>query len=200
MPDELISVIYHIVYSPTYRAPQLLLQAHSRSRLPLANPRTRSSSFLTVVPSSHLAETFSPLSLPLMISLNLVRPPSALSLLPSDATSIPLRDPSATVSILNVSTAAPDPLDPFSPPPEFPAFDDNDEADFPLLAQAEHPSTGEGVWALHPCHLQEALEEVVKASREEGLGGRGEEGESDGLIWMETWLMLVGTAVDLRLR
>ncbi|KAL7414681.1 hypothetical protein BDY24DRAFT_384189 [Mrakia frigida] len=165
VPGEVIFIIHHVVFSPTYRAPQLLIQAHSR-------------------------KTFSPLSLPLLISLNLVRPPSSSSALclPSDATSIPLPNPTSPSA-----TTTDYPSSSSSPPPEFP--DDDDEADFPLLAQAEHPSTGEGVWALHPCHLQEALEEVIK----HGESGN-EEGGSGGLRWLESWLMLVGTVVDMRWR
>ena len=74
--------------------------------------------------------------------------------------------------------------------------DENDVADFPLLAQAEHPSTSEGVWALHPCHTQQAVEEVIAASQKDGEDG----GTEGGVEWLEAWLMVVGTVVDLRWR
>ena len=48
---------------------------------------------------------------------------------------------------------------------------------------------------MHPCHLQEALEEIIKHEEK-----RGEAGSEEGLRWLETWLMLVGTVVDLRWR
>lgn len=56
-------------------------------------------------------------------------------------------------------------------------------AEFPLLQFTEHPTSGLGCWSVHPCHVAEAVSELVAES------GRG---------WLETWFMLSGNVVDLR--
>lgn len=53
---------------------------------------------------------------------------------------------------------------------------------FPLLQFAEHPITGQGCWSVHPCHVAEAVDELL---------------QHNGQTWLETWLMLSGAIVDL---
>lgn len=53
---------------------------------------------------------------------------------------------------------------------------------FPLLQFAEHPVTGQGCWSVHPCHVGEAVGELLAVN---------------GQTWLETWVMLSGAVVDL---
>lgn len=53
---------------------------------------------------------------------------------------------------------------------------------FPLLQFAEHPVTGQGCWSVHPCHVGEAVGELVAVN---------------GQTWLETWVMLSGAVIDL---
>ncbi|GMK53596.1 hypothetical protein CspeluHIS016_0101820 [Cutaneotrichosporon spelunceum] len=62
-------------------------------------------------------------------------------------------------------------------------------APFPLIQASEHPVTGSTVWSVHPCEVRNAVQEIVAA---EGGGG-------DGLRWLEAWLMLSDSVVDLTL-
>ncbi|ORY35604.1 hypothetical protein BCR39DRAFT_511086 [Naematelia encephala] len=58
---------------------------------------------------------------------------------------------------------------------------------FPLLQQSEHPETGEIVWSIHPCHVRDAVEEIL-----------AEEGQDKGALrWLETWLMISASIVNL---
>lgn len=67
-------------------------------------------------------------------------------------------------------------------------------AEFPLLSLAEHPVTGEVMWAAHPCHSAEAVDEVLRSETDP------EAERDEALAWLETWLMIVGTLIDLRWR
>jgi ubiquitin-like-conjugating enzyme ATG10 len=70
----------------------------------------------------------------------------------------------------------------------------NDASPFPLLSQGEHPTTGTPYWYFHPCETSKAVGEIMEEaklkdwSREERL-----------LKWMNTWFMVLGSAVDLHI-
>jgi len=55
---------------------------------------------------------------------------------------------------------------------------------FPLLSQGDHPVLGTPCWYLHPCETSTAMEELLRAS--------------EPRPWLEVWLMLIGTVLDLR--
>jgi metal transporter CNNM len=61
-----------------------------------------------------------------------------------------------------------------------------DGSPFPLLQQTEHPTTQQVVWSIHPCNVRDAVETILPP------------GERTPLKWLETWLMLSSTLVDLR--
>lgn len=125
----------HIVYSPTYRVPQMLVSAHSSG-------------------------SGTPATLENLIALGMIRPPASAI---SDKLGI-------AVELV---------------PPAV------DGATFPLLSLTEHPVTGEMMWALHPCHLTEVVEEILATEVATC---------AVGVRWLETWLMVVGSVVDLSTR
>ncbi|KAL7422796.1 hypothetical protein Q5752_002092 [Cryptotrichosporon argae] len=89
---------------------------------------------------------------------------------------------------------------------------------FPLLALDEGP-TGEMGWSVHPCHVREAVDEVLDAedgeARDEDEGGDGDtdgeagadadegedarvERETDrGVRWIEAWFAVSDSVIDL---
>jgi ubiquitin-like-conjugating enzyme ATG10 len=78
----------------------------------------------------------------------------------------------------------------------------NDPADLdapapppPFLSQADHPTLGTPSWFLHPCETEAIMSEVL-ASGDTGSGGALDPGWRGD--WLESWLMVVGSVVDLR--
>ena len=65
------------------------------------------------------------------------------------------------------------------------------DSPFPLLQQTEHPTTGDIVWSVHPCHVSTAVMEVLCADSVIGTGA------SDNLRWLEAWMMISDGIVDL---
>lgn len=63
-----------------------------------------------------------------------------------------------------------------------------------LLSQADHPATGRMCWFVHPCETETLVQEILEAS-DVAADGQGEEG---AVRWFETWLMVLGSLVDLR--
>lgn len=73
-----------------------------------------------------------------------------------------------------------------------PAQDNNVEAPiFPLLSQGDHPTLQTTCWYLHPCETERAVQELVDAKNEETPGTIGPE------QWLETWMVVLGSMVDL---
>ncbi|ORY81802.1 hypothetical protein BCR35DRAFT_265748, partial [Leucosporidium creatinivorum] len=67
---------------------------------------------------------------------------------------------------------------------------------FPFLSQGEHPTLGTPAWFLHPCETEAIMEDVLSSVERES-GGDSEEKAWRGR-WLESWLMVVGSVVDLR--
>jgi hypothetical protein len=59
------------------------------------------------------------------------------------------------------------------------------DSEFPLVQQAEHPTTQQIMWSIHPCNVRQAVEAILP------------ETERSSERWLETWLMLTSTLVDL---
>lgn len=69
--------------------------------------------------------------------------------------------------------------------------DDNDgdgDGTMPFVSRAEHPVTGLLTWFVHPCETQTIVDEIVL----------GQDGSAGPEQWVATWLMVVGSVVDLR--
>lgn len=69
-------------------------------------------------------------------------------------------------------------------------------APFPLLQQTEQPVTGEIVWSVHPCEVRGAVADILRRAEEDDDEEEEEEGEF-GVRWLETWVMLSDSVVDL---
>lgn len=69
----------------------------------------------------------------------------------------------------------------------------------PFLSQADHPATGRPAWYVHPCETQGVVGEVLGASSSAGQEARdAAEEDEEAMRWLETWLMVVSSVVDLR--
>ncbi|KAF4602164.1 hypothetical protein EYR40_005368 [Pleurotus pulmonarius] len=67
------------------------------------------------------------------------------------------------------------------------------DAAFPLLSQGDHPVLGTPSWYLHPCETANAVGEIM-----DEIQHNGDWNDEMRLVrWLETWFMVVGTAVDL---
>lgn len=65
----------------------------------------------------------------------------------------------------------------------------------PFISQGSHPTTGAATWFLHPCETEAVMRDVLSsfssaAEAEEVEGWRGR--------WLESWLMVVGSVVNMR--
>ncbi|KAG8915749.1 hypothetical protein FRC00_000451 [Tulasnella sp. 408] len=70
-----------------------------------------------------------------------------------------------------------------------------DNAQFPVLAQGDHPVLGTPCWVFHPCETSTAIREIL-----DELVGDGWTGSEDDLVrWLETWFMVLSSVVDLRM-
>lgn len=58
----------------------------------------------------------------------------------------------------------------------------------PFLTAVEHPARGTACWAVHPCNTADLLRDVV------GIEADG----LKGVQYLEAWLAIVGSLVDLR--
>lgn len=67
---------------------------------------------------------------------------------------------------------------------------------FPFLSQGEHPTLGMPAWFLHPCETEAIMRDVLGSVEVQGV--RESEGEGWRGKWLETWLMVVGSVVDLK--
>lgn len=75
---------------------------------------------------------------------------------------------------------------------------------FPLVQQTEHPN-GTRVWGVHPCNVAEAIHELVSVSaaptgQTTSSSDPGHEvngGDESGVRWLETWMMLSSSIVNL---
>ncbi|SCZ88594.1 BZ3500_MvSof-1268-A1-R1_Chr2-1g04513 [Microbotryum saponariae] len=56
----------------------------------------------------------------------------------------------------------------------------------PFISQADHPTLGVPTWFLHPCNTQAIIQEVLC------------EDQGSTTTYFDTWLMVVGSVVDLR--
>lgn len=74
---------------------------------------------------------------------------------------------------------------------------------FPLVQQTEHPTTGLRVWGVHPCNVAEAIHELVSAAQpgqttsSSDPGHEVDDGDESGVGWLETWMMLSSSIVNL---
>ncbi|KAG8910616.1 hypothetical protein FRC01_006231, partial [Tulasnella sp. 417] len=70
-----------------------------------------------------------------------------------------------------------------------------DNAQFPVLAQGDHPVLGTPCWVFHPCETSTAIREILDELVGDGWTGS----EGDFVRWLETWFMVLSSVVDLRL-
>ncbi|KAL0249860.1 hypothetical protein I308_103163 [Cryptococcus tetragattii IND107] len=137
-----IEIEQYIVYSRTYRVPMYCFRAWD--------------------------EAGAPLSISLLLKLNILRPPSSPQ----------------PLGFGDYGAA----LDTIMLPPE--SLPGEDTSPFPLVQSTEHPTTGELVFSVHPCRVRGAVEEVLKA---EGLG----KGARASLEWLEVWMAMTSRIADL---
>ncbi|OXG24908.1 hemolysin [Cryptococcus neoformans Ze90-1] len=137
-----IEIEQYIVYSKTYRVPMYCFRAWD--------------------------EAGAPLSISLLLKLNILRPSS----------------PPQLLGFGDFGTA----LDTLMLPPE--NLPGEDTSPFPLVQSTEHPTTGELVFSVHPCRIGGAVEEILKT---EGLG----KGAQASLEWLEVWMAMTSRIADL---
>lgn len=66
-----------------------------------------------------------------------------------------------------------------------------------IISQADHPVTGFASWFVHPCETETLVREVLEACPAPAT--TDEEEEADFPVqWLDAWLMLIGSLVDLR--
>lgn len=70
-----------------------------------------------------------------------------------------------------------------------------DNAQFPVLAQGDHPVLGTPCWVFHPCETSTAIREILDELVGDGWTGS----EGDLVRWLETWFMVLSSVVDLRM-
>lgn len=109
-----------------------------------------------------------PLSISLLLKLNILRPSS----------------PPQLLGFGDFGTA----LDTLMLSPE--NLPGEDTSPFPLVQSTEHPTTGELVFSVHPCRIGGAVEEILKT---EGLG----KGAQASLEWLEVWMAMTSRIADL---
>lgn len=108
----------------------------------------------------------------------------------------PLPLPSLLPStIFHHSSRASYPFTTLSPSPD---ADADDPPPTPFLSQGDHPTLGTPCWFLHPCETEALVNEVLGEKWKEGGGGEQQRAEGWERDWFETWLMVVGSVIDLR--
>jgi hypothetical protein len=65
-------------------------------------------------------------------------------------------------------------------------------APFPLLSQGDHPTLGTPCWYLHPCQADVAVGEFMSEAEKPNWTE-----ETRSVRWLELWLMIVGSIVNL---
>lgn len=63
---------------------------------------------------------------------------------------------------------------------------------FPLVSQGDHPTLQVPCWCLHPCGTGVAVGELLAAGSQDAAARR------TPCEWLETWIAMLGTAVNLR--
>ncbi|KAF8812368.1 hypothetical protein BYT27DRAFT_7182808 [Phlegmacium glaucopus] len=63
---------------------------------------------------------------------------------------------------------------------------------FPLLSQGDHPTLGTPCWYFHPCQTDVAVGEFMSEAEEPNWTE-----EARYVRWLELWLMIVGSVVNL---
>jgi hypothetical protein len=65
-------------------------------------------------------------------------------------------------------------------------------APFPLLSQGDHPTLGTSCWYFHPCQSDAAVGEFMLEAESPNWTE-----ETRFVRWLELWLMIVGSVVNL---
>lgn len=65
-------------------------------------------------------------------------------------------------------------------------------ASFPLLSQGDHPILGTPCWYFHPCETDTAVNEFMAEVEQADWSG-----EMRLVRWLELWLMIVGSILNL---
>lgn len=125
-------------------------------------------------------------------------PCSADSLSVGDRAPLAAGSPLTLSSLLSSTILHPRPTAPFYPFTTLssPSPSSAEAPAFPFLSQGEHPTLGTPAWFLHPCETEGVMRDVLETeceSEEPGHGGEGWRGR-----WLKSWLMVVGSVVDLR--
>ncbi|KAG8702574.1 erg10, acetyl-CoA C-acetyltransferase [Ceratobasidium sp. 394] len=71
---------------------------------------------------------------------------------------------------------------------------ENDNAQFPLLSQGDHPILGTSHWYFHPCETSTAVTEILAHMPDVQSD---QSNPNYALGWLETWFTVLGTAIDL---
>lgn len=153
-----VEIEQYIVYSRTYRVPMYCFRAWDEGKR----------DFLRLMVYLRIILAGAPLSISLLLKLNILRPPSSPQ----------------PLGFGDYGAA----LDTIMLPPE--SLPGEDTSPFPLVQSTEHPTTGELVFSVHPCRVRGAVEEVLKA---EGLG----KGARASLEWLEVWMAMTSRIADL---
>jgi hypothetical protein len=65
---------------------------------------------------------------------------------------------------------------------------------FPVISHGEHPTTGLPCWYFHPCESEQAVNEFMQEEEKE-LAQWGEAARLGR--WLEIWLMIVGSILNV---
>ena len=65
---------------------------------------------------------------------------------------------------------------------------------FPLISQGDHPTLGTPCWYFHPCETDTAVNEFMV-----GVEHADWSRETRLVRWLELWLMIVGSVLDLQI-
>jgi ubiquitin-like-conjugating enzyme ATG10 len=71
---------------------------------------------------------------------------------------------------------------------------ENDNAQFPLLSQGDHPILGTSHWYFHPCETSAAVKEILEEMPDVQWDQHGVE---PPLRWLEAWFAILSTVIDL---
>ena len=68
----------------------------------------------------------------------------------------------------------------------------------PFVSQGEHPTLGTTAWFLHPCETESILSEIMQPRNQNAADSTVDDVEDRVVKYLRSWLMVVGTVVDLR--
>lgn len=68
----------------------------------------------------------------------------------------------------------------------------------PFISQSEHPTLGTAAWFLHPCETEAILSEILQPKSDINVDSTRDAGIERSMEYLKSWLMVVGTVVDLR--